>query len=149
LGSRYGLQIRAAGAADAAGIAELMLAAGSPVDAAALAPRLEALQAGAGAALVAVEWGPPGGIVVLHWHPTLDDDRPVAWVSTLVVAPADRRRGIGRLLLKAASQAARLAGCGTLRLAAPPGSSDLRGFCHAAGFEEIGAVFRRSLRKKS
>ncbi|MDB5589590.1 MAG: hypothetical protein JWR86_115, partial [Enterovirga sp.] len=33
MGSRYGLQIRAAGAADAAGIAELMLAAGSPVDA--------------------------------------------------------------------------------------------------------------------
>ncbi|MEA1833358.1 GNAT family N-acetyltransferase [Methylobacterium durans] len=148
MGSRYGLEIRTAVAADAPGLADLMRAAGHPVPAHDLADRLDLLRYGHGTALVALEWGPPSGIVVLHWYPALEQASPVAQVTLLLVGPDERRRGIGRQLLKAASQAARMAGCGTLHLLAAPDRPDLRAFCAATGFVEAAAGFARPLRKR-
>ena len=148
MASRYGLQIRAATAADAAGLADLMRAAGRPVAVGALAARLEAFQPAVGVALLAIEWGPPSGVAAVTWCPTLDDDRPVAILDTLLVGPDERRRGIGRMLLKAASQAARVAGCGTMLLHAPPDEPSLAAFCDATGFSAGGALHLRPLRKK-
>ncbi|GJD75906.1 GNAT family N-acetyltransferase [Methylobacterium goesingense] len=148
MASRYGLEIRAATGGDAAGIADLLRACGHPVAAEALAERIEALRHGPGAILVAVEWGPPSGLVVLHWYPSLAANLPTAQLTTLLVAPDARRRGIGRLLLKAASQAARSAGCGDLQLITGPGQTDLQAFGAATGFLDQGAVSVRPLRKK-
>ncbi len=114
MASRYGLQIRTATPADAPGIAELFQNAGRPIEVAALAERLAALQQAPGTALLALEWGPPSGLIALTWYPVLVDDHPVARITTLLVGPEDRRRGVGRLLLKAASQAARAAHCTAL-----------------------------------
>jgi GNAT superfamily N-acetyltransferase len=147
LSLRHGLEIRAATAGDAPGLADLLTSAGLPVAAPDLAARLEALRHGAGAALVALDWGPPSGVVVLHWFQTLAAPRPTARITTLLVAAEARRRGIGRLLLKAAAQAARSAGCGMLELAAPPAEPSVPAFCQALGFTEAGAVFERSLRR--
>jgi aminoglycoside 6'-N-acetyltransferase I len=97
--------------------------------------------------LLAAEWGPPSGIVVLHWYPTIDADQPTAQITTLLVGPEERRRGIGRLLVKAASQAARVAGCGALELLTAPDQPGLRDFCRATGFTEAGTCFVRPLRK--
>ena len=150
MAGRYGLQIRAATGADAPGIAELLGAAGRPVAVPALAARLEALAEGPGTAvLLALEWGPPSGLVLLTWGRTLEADQPVARIGTLLVGPGERRRGIGRLLLKAAAQAARAAGCGTLHLSAPAGDQSVRAFCEANGFTEAGAVYARPLRRRS
>ena len=110
LASRYGLEIRAATAADAAGLASLFQASGQSIAASDLAERLDSLRLGSGTALIAVEWGPPSGLVVLHWYRSLTAAQPVAQITGLMVGPDERRRGIGRLLLKAASQAARSAG---------------------------------------
>ncbi|WP_310538609.1 GNAT family N-acetyltransferase [Phenylobacterium sp.] len=74
---------------------------------------------------------------------------PCAFVSTFIVGPDARRRGIGRLLLKAASQAARSAGCGELHLSVPVGEVGLRAFCQATGFDEQDAGFVRALRKRN
>ena len=142
--SRYGLEIRAATPAEAAGLAELL---GGGLDPRLLAERLAALQQAPGAALIAVEWGPPSGLVVLHWYRSLGAAQPIAQVTTLLVRPEDRRRGIGRLLLKAAAQAARSAGCGTLELLVPDAASALGAFCRATGFSQTGACFLRPLRK--
>ena len=148
MASRYGLQIRAASSADAAGIVELMEAAGRAVPAATLAGRLDALRDEPGAALLALEWGPPSGLIVLNWYRTLAADLPVAQISMLLVGPDERRRGIGRMLLKAGSQAARNAGCGTLHLIAA-GDESLAAFCRATGFDEAGTGYARPLRKRS
>jgi GNAT superfamily N-acetyltransferase len=145
---RHGLEIRAAMPADAAGLATLLASAGVAVEARALADRLAALRQGPGTVLLAVQWGPPSGVVVLHWYPTLDDPRPAALITTLLVDPEERRRGIGRLLLKAAAQAARVAGCGSLEMLAPPAAPDLQAFCRATGFAETASLFVRSLRKQ-
>lgn len=152
LSSRYGLEIRAATAADAPGLAELLAACGLILDVRDLAERLAALRQAPGVVLLAWQWGPPSGVVAAHWHPALEEARPVAQVTTLLVGPEDRRKGIGRLLLKAASQAARSAGCGRLEVVAPPeaspGAPALHGFCRATGFAEAGTRFVRSLRKQ-
>ena len=146
--SRYGLEIRAAAPIDAPGLAELLAASGYAVDTRELTERLVAIRQASGTALIAGQWGPPSGLVVLHWYPTLLDIRPTAQITALLVGVEDRRRGIGRLLLKAAGQAARTAGCGKLELVAAPNTPSLHEFCRATGFLEAGSRFTRSLRKQ-
>ncbi|MDO9425842.1 MAG: GNAT family N-acetyltransferase [Methylobacterium sp.] len=147
MGSRHGLEIRAASAAEAPGLAVLLAEAGLTIPPDSLAERLEAMRTGAGVALIAQEWGPPSGLVVLHWYRTLTEARPVAQVTTLFVGTEQRRRGLGRLLIKAASQAARMAECDTLQLVASPELTDLDAFCRATGFAPGGPGFVRPLRK--
>ncbi len=149
MSNRYGLAIRSADAVDAAGLAELIQTVGESVDPRALARRLEDIPAQSGLVLLALDWGPPSGVIALNWNWTLLADLKVAHVSTLLVDPEQRRKGIGRLLLKAASQAARSAGCGELRLTAPVGADHLRQFCLATGFEQVGDTYIRPLRKRS
>lgn len=148
MGSRYGLEIRAATSVDAPGLAELLGAAGRPIAAGDLAERIVALREAQGAALIALEWGPPSGLVVLHWYRTLDAAAPTARITMLLVGPDERRRGIGRLLLKAAAQAARVAGCDALHLVVEREQPALRAFCEATGFARAGSSYARPLRKK-
>ena len=145
--SRHGLEIRAAASADGAALAELLADAGCPVPAPTLSARLAGLRQSAGTALLALEWGPPSGIIVLHWHPTLDADLLTAQVSALLVAPAARRRGIGRLLVKAAAQTARTAGCGSITLPVAAQQPELHAFCQATGFTQDAQRFTRALRR--
>jgi len=147
LKSRYGLEIRAAANTDAQGLCELLTAAGHPITPLILTDRLNALRQVAGAVLLAAEWGPPTGVVVLHWYRTLEADQPTAQITTLLVAPTERRRGIGRLLVKTAAQTARIAGCGALELLAAPDDQALHDFCTASGFTNAGQRFVRPLRK--
>lgn len=145
---RYGLEIRAATAAEAPGLADLLATAGFAIDARDLAERLVALRQAPATALVALQWGPPSGLVVMHWYPALEAARPRAQISMLLVSVEERRRGIGRLLVKAAAQSARVAGCGELEILATPDAPGLCEFCRATGFAEAGSRFIRSLRKQ-
>jgi GNAT superfamily N-acetyltransferase len=147
LTARYGLEIRSAQASDAPFLAEFLAGAGHAVPASELARRLEALRAGSGVALLASDVGPPIGVIALHWGQSLLAARPIALVTALLVGAEDRRRGIGRALLKAASQAARQAGCGELHLVAPEACPDLVAFGRNTGFASAGAVLTRALRK--
>jgi GNAT superfamily N-acetyltransferase len=148
LGNRYGLEIRAAAGPDAAGLAALLGETGVAVGAGDVATRLEALQRAGGTALVAMEWGPPSGLIAVSPIHTLDAARPFGLISILVVAADSRRRGIGRVLLKAAGRAARQAGCDRLLLSVGPDQDALRAFCAAAGFTEDGTVHARPLLKR-
>ena len=145
---RHSLEVRAAVAADAPGLVALLADVGQIIDARGLAERLAALRQGAAVALIATQWGPPSGLVVMHWYPTLHTTSPVAQISILVVSEADRRRGIGRLLIKGAAQAARTAGCGQMEIMTTPEAPSLYAFCLATGFAEAGPRFVRSLRKQ-
>ena len=148
MSSRHGLSIRAANGGDVDGLVELLAAAGQPLARNRLASRLSNLLDQPGALLLADEWGPPSGLIAVHWHAVLTADLKVGWISALLVDPERRRNGVARLLLKAASQAARAAGCGELVLHPTAEPGDLRSFCLATGFVETGAVFTRALRKR-
>lgn len=147
--TRYALEIRTATPAEAPGLAQLLALAGHPIEPAALAQRLAELQHSSGTALLALQWGPPAGLAILHWYRTLLSPRPVAQITALLVAPEDRRRGIGRLLIKAAAQAARAAGCGDMEILAGTDAPALHAFCTATGFVPAGARLVRPLRKRA
>lgn len=149
MSGRYGLQIRAATSADAPGLAALMLACGDTNARTDWAARLDALARSSATVLLALEWGPPSGVVVWQRVRTILSDHPVAQITTLLVGPQERRRGIGRQLLKAAAQSARAAGCDALQLVVGWPDETLRAFCHATGFVESDSLFARPLRKKS
>ncbi len=146
--SRYGLEIRAATAADASGMVELLAEAGRTVDPLRLTERLIALREASGTVLLAVQWGPPSGLLSMHWYHTLAGTRPVAQITALLVAADARRQGIGRLLVKAAAQAARVAGCDEVEIATASGEASLQDFARSTGFAEAGPRFVRSLRKR-
>lgn len=146
---RYGMEIRAATPAEAPGLATLLAEAGLILEPRALAERLAALRQGSATALVALQWGPPSGLVLMHWYSTLEAASPVAQITLLLVTAEQRRMGIGRLLLKAAAQAARVAGCDRMELIAAPEAPSLHAFCRATGFAEAGSSFTRSLRKQA
>ncbi|PZW44910.1 acetyltransferase (GNAT) family protein [Humitalea rosea] len=143
---RAGVDLRAAAGGDAADLAALLHDASPRI-----AARLEALAAHPfAAALVATGWtGLPCGLIVLDWAPSLQSDRPIARITTLLVAEEDRRSGIGRLLVKAGSQAARVAGCDRLDIALPPGSPEAEAFCAALGFTGPALTLSRPLRKRA
>lgn len=147
MAGRYGLEIRAATSADAPGLAELFASVGPSVAPRLLAERLDVVLKQPGVVLIASEWGPPSGAIAVHWRRTLNADGPVARVDHLLVAPDARRRGIGRLLLKAAAQSARSARCATLELSTDGGEITLAAFCEATGFSLVGRDYARPLRK--
>lgn len=149
MSSRYALEIRAATSFEAPGLATLLAEAGYTIDAAAVAERIAMLGSTSGTALVALQWGPPSGLVILHWYRTLLAPRPIAQITTLLVAVEDRRKGIGRMLLKAAAQAARSAGCGDMEILVGATDPSLEAFCGATGFEVVGSRFIRPLRKRA
>lgn len=149
MSKRFGLSIRAASVGDAEPIAELLQTCGLQIASRSLADRLGASVDQPGLVLMAEEWGPPSGLIALHWCWEITADLKVAYATTLMVDPEQRRKGIARLLIKAASQAARLSGCGELRLVAPAASTGIAAFCLATGFEPFGDVFVRPLRKQN
>ena len=114
-----------------------------------VAERLDAIRAAHGSVLIVDEWGAPSGLVALHRYPTLHAARPVGLITMLVVASTERRRGLGRALLKAAAQAARVAGCEDLEVTVRTDQAHLRAFCLATGFVGAGDRLLRPLRKRS
>ena len=148
MAGRHGLEIRTLVEADAAGLAGLLAEAGVRATPAVLAERIAQVRRQPGVALAAVEWGPPSGVAVAAWSWGLAQAAPAAELTLLLVGAGDRRRGLGRLLLKAVAQAARQAGCDALRVAvgAEPG---LEAFCLANGFAAAAAGFARPLRKRA
>ncbi len=146
-GLRYGVEIRAALPADAADVALLLGQIGAPMDARTAALRLEALaRTPDSPVLVAAGYGPLAGLVALHWGGVLQHARPVARMTALVVDESQCGAGIGRLLVKAGAQAARIAGCDWLEASAGPAQA--LGFLRAIGFGGDTAQLTRSLRKK-
>jgi aminoglycoside 6'-N-acetyltransferase I len=114
-----------------------------------VAGRLEALAKDTnGTVLVAVGTAPVIGLVALQWYGTLQDHRRVARITALVVDEAERGHGIGRSLVKSAAQAARVAGCDRLEIAARTENAAAQAFYRSIGFGAPDLGFTRSLRKK-
>ena len=149
-GTRYGVDIRGAVPADAADIARLMGVLGYPMEARQAAERLERVARDPdGTLLVATGYdGSVIGVVAVNWCAMLQQDRPIGRITTLVVDDRETRRGIGRVLVKAASQAARAAGCDVLELTTGLQRTEAQAFYRAIGFTETALRFARSLRRR-
>lgn len=147
-GPRQGVEVRGAVPADATDIARLIGQLGYSYAPQEAAERLAAvMRDGQGSLLVAADYGPVVGVIALHWCPMLQEPRPVARITTLVVDEQERGRGIGRLLLKAGAQAARQAGCDLLELTSGLQRQEAHAFYRAQGFTDTSLRFVRSLRR--
>ena len=153
MGTRFGLSIRTADPSDAASLAALLVEAGIVATPPEIADRISRIGKLGGTILLADEWGPPSGSVVLAVEPSLAEARLVGRITFLLVGVSARRRGIGRLLVQAAAQAARAVGCGTLHADSAAPARDhglsLAAFWQANGFSEAGGRWHRPLRKRS
>lgn len=69
-----------------------------------------------GALLLARLDGQPAGVAYLSYQWTLEHGGKSAWLEELFVEPALRARGLGRVLLHAACEHARSAGCAAVDL---------------------------------
>ena len=85
------------------------------------------------------------GLVAVHWCTMMQQERPVARITTMVVDDRERRRGIGRMLMKAAAQAARAAGCDVLELTTALHRAEAQAFYQSIGFTLTAQRFSRSL----
>jgi len=106
------LRFREARTGDAEALAGLL----SEPDTKALAARVTALRKAGEPPLVAEQGGDVLGVVAWHAMPLLQGEAPLGHITLLFVAPATRRRGIGRALLEDA--AARLGDRGCTRVEA-------------------------------
>jgi len=97
------------------------------------------------------------GVLVLRRGEVLPlSDVPAAHVDQLAVAPADRRRGVGRALLAAAARAADADGLERIVVSAPPTGREAHRFLARLGFSPLVVqrcasvpALRRSLRAQS
>ena len=142
-----GVDVRSAVPSDATDIAGLLGQLGEAVPARTVAMRLEGLSRDC-AVLVATGFAPAIGVVALHWSRSLTSNAGRACVDVLVVNKEDRGRGIGRMLLRSASQLARMAGCDVLEVATWQCGEDGSSFLVATGFTGCGQLMSRALRRR-
>jgi GNAT superfamily N-acetyltransferase len=138
------VSVREAAGADAAAVwplAETLATSFAPTRAAFECSFAAVLHDPAAAVFVAGADGTVVGYLLCVLHPTFFADAPVGWIEELMVAPAERRRGIGRLLMAAAESWARGGGAAYIALATRRAAA----FYSAIGYEDSATFFRKML----
>jgi GNAT superfamily N-acetyltransferase len=139
------LTIRDARADDAAAIAELLGQLGYPTTGGAVVSRLQRLLIVGDRVVVADLDGTVAGLAHLQVTPAIEYDRPAAKLGVLVVAESHRGRGVGRALLAAIEDEARLRGCELLYLTTSERRDDAHAFYERIGLEHTGRRYSRVL----
>ena len=85
------------------------------------------------------------GLAHLQVSPALERERPAGKVGALVVDEAHRGCGVGRALVQAVEDDARLRGCGLLFLTTREARDDAHAFYERVGFEQTGRRYSRTL----
>src|SRR5947208_12369972 len=132
------LTIRDAQAADGAAIAALLAQLGYPTEPSAVERRLERLRIVGDRIVVAEVEDKAVGLAHLQVTPALERERPAAKIGALVVDGAHRGRGIGRALVQAMEEEARLRGCELLFLTTAERRKDAQVVYVKIGLQETG-----------
>ena len=136
------IRLRPATDADAADIARLLAELEHPADQAAIPARLAAVTREGGAVLVAVDAADRAlGVISLARHMALHEPGPIGYITALVTASTARRRGVGQLLVDAAKEWARRAGCVRLTVTSAERRADAHAFYPSCGMPYTGRRF--------
>ena len=112
---------------------------GYPTSEPAMPRRLARLQADPNArALVADAGDGPIGLATVHLRHTLNHETPIAQLTLLVVDEAQRGRGVGRTLVRAAEQWARSRGCHRIVITTGLQRADAHAFYERIGYRHTG-----------
>jgi len=139
------VEIRDARPEDAEGLVQLIGLLAHQVDAAGVRKRLEQLHSDDLPQLVAVEDGEVIGLCGMHRMTAVHRQRPVGRITILVVSEAARGKGVGRLLVDAAEERLRAAGCGLFELTSNDWLVEAHRFYQQAGFSATGKRFAKEL----
>jgi len=139
------LSIRDARLDDSPQVARLLGQLGYPTDESAVAARLERLAIVGDRVFVAESDGQVVGLAHLQVSPAIERERPSGKVGALVVDAEHRGRGVGRALMQALEDDARLRGCGSLFLTTREARADAHAFYEQVGFERTGRRYSRTL----
>ena len=137
--------IRDARSEDAADVARLLGQLGYPTTGDAVEARLDRLAVVGDRVLVSDVDGRAVGLGHLQVSPAIERDRPAAKIGALVVDEAHRGHGIGRGLVRALEDEARLRGCGLLYLTTAERRDDAHAFYERLGLEQTGRRYGRML----
>ncbi|HMI29989.1 MAG TPA: GNAT family N-acetyltransferase [Gaiellaceae bacterium] len=140
-----GLTIRDAQAADAERISSLLTQLGYPTQPSAVEARLERLAVVGDRVLVADLDGRAVGLGHLQVAPAIERERPAAKIGALVVDEGHRGQGVGRALMQALEDEARLRGCELLFLTTAERRDDAHAFYEHVGLELTGRRYGRTL----
>jgi ribosomal protein S18 acetylase RimI-like enzyme len=130
--------VRSAGAADASDAGRLLhefnASVGAPTPGAeAMAARVRELL-DAGEIIVLLAGDGPDGVLVMRLRPSLWESGLDAYLEELYVAPAARRRGLGRSLVRTAMEQARAAGAVRMDLGTGMDDHPARALYESLGF---------------
>jgi GNAT superfamily N-acetyltransferase len=139
------LTVRDARASDAEDIARLLEQLGYPTAPHVVATRLERLTVVGDRVFVADLEGRAVGLAHLQVTPALERERPAAKIGALVVDEAHRGSGLGRMLVQAVEDEARLRGCALMFLTTAERRDDAHAFYERVGFEHTGRRYGRTL----
>jgi GNAT superfamily N-acetyltransferase len=139
------LMVRDAQAADAERIAGLLTQLGYPVGPSAVQSRLERLAIVGDRVVVAELAGDAVGVAHLQVTPALERERPAGKIGVLVVDREHRGQGVGRALVQAVEDEARLRGCELLFVTTAEHRDDAHAFYERVGLERTGRRYGRTL----
>jgi ribosomal protein S18 acetylase RimI-like enzyme len=140
--------VRAAVAADAAGIAALYAELGYSLSPGDVAGRMAGPAAGGrSAVLVAERHGSVVGLLTLHMVPVLHEPGDWCRITSLVVHPAARRSGVGRALVAQAESRARAAGCARIEVTSAVHRDGAHDFYRGEGYGRVSEHFLKRLRE--
>jgi len=138
--------VRSAVPSDAAALSDLFDALGYDAPAAAIPDRLARLMANDWAtALVAEERDVVVGLATGHVLPVLHHTGQIGRLTTLVVAPSARGRGVGRQLVEAIEAWARAKGCAKIAVTTALHRSGAHAFYERLGYEHTGRRYHKAL----
>jgi ribosomal protein S18 acetylase RimI-like enzyme len=143
------IQLRIARAADAAALARLIEEFNADdrsitVTAEQAAARLAACQGIETTVLAEVD-GQVAGFACLRLVPYMSGDEPYAELTDLFVAPAYRRRGVGRALIERIEQMARAGGAAEVIILTGFDNAPAQGLYRALGYGDYALALRKRL----
>ena len=141
------MPIRIAVPADAPAISELLGQLGYPAPVPEITPRLRALSdfPSASAFVATDRYGEVVGVVTAHLIPSIHDNEPVAWLTTLVVQEDARGAGIGSALVEHIEKWATNNGARRLSVTSAMHRKEAHEFYEKRGYENTGLRFGKSL----
>ena len=141
------ITIRAAAPSDAPMLCELLAQLGYPASVAEIPARLSALASfPRAAAFVATNgYGEVVGLATTHIFPSIHDNGPVAWLTTLVVLEDARGAGIGSALVRHVEQWAAQNGAKRLSVTSGMHRKATHDFYEKRDYENTGLRFTKKL----